>query len=168
MTPCGSAGRPARPARTARTSLARALVACQSRVLAARRVEDTLEASAHDSDAAAAQPLEAALARLEQSVGDPEFVGELIGDFLAGLPGQLAALRAAHAVADSEQVHRIAHTLKSNAGTFGADDLALACRALEQAAADGEAGTQELIERVEAEAGRAAPALASARDQRLP
>jgi HPt (histidine-containing phosphotransfer) domain-containing protein len=123
-----------------------------------------LEASAHDSDAAAGRPLDAALARLEEAVGDPEFVAELIVDFLDGLPGQLKGLRAA----DAEQVHRIAHTLKSNASTFGADDLAVACRALEQAAAGGETHTQELVARVEAEAARAAPALASARDQRLP
>ena len=127
-----------------------------------------MEASAHDSDAAATRPLDAALARLEQSVGDPEFVAELIGDFLDGLPGQLAALRAAGVAGDAEQVHRIAHTLKSNAATFGCDDLALACRELEQTAAGGQAGPQQLIERIAAEAAEAMPALASARDQRLP
>ena len=124
----------------------------------------TLEASAHGPDAAATQPIDAALARLEASVGDPEFVAELIGDFLAGLPGQLAALRSA----DAEEMYRIAHTLKSNAATFGADALGVACRVLEAAAADGAAGAHELIERVELEAARVTPALVSARDQRLP
>ena len=91
-------------------------------------------------------------------------MAELIGDFLDGLPGQLAALRAADATADAEAVHRIAHTLKSNAATFGADDLAAACRALEAATASGSAAT---IERVEAEAARVAPTLVSARDRLL-
>jgi HPt (histidine-containing phosphotransfer) domain-containing protein len=125
-----------------------------------------MEASAHDADAAAARALDAALTRLEETVGDPEFVAELIGDFLEGLPGQLEALRSARSAGDAEQVHRIAHTLKSNAGTFGADALALACRELERVASDG-TDTEELVGRVESEAARAAPALASARDQRL-
>ena len=133
-------------------------------LLAGWRSRGRLEASAHDSDAAATRPLDAALARLEQSVGDPEFVAELIGDFLDGLPGQLAALRAAGVSGDAEQVHRIAHTLKSNAATFGCDDLALACRELEHAAV----GSQQLIERIEGEAAAISPALAAARDQRLP
>lgn len=127
-----------------------------------------MEASAHDADAAATHALDAALARLQESVGDAEFVAELIGDFLDGLPAQLEGLRSARASSDAEQLHRIAHTLKSNASTFGADDLAQACRELETAAAGGAAAdTQELLARVEAEASRAAPALASARDQRL-
>ena len=126
------------------------------------------EAAAPDGEAAAALALDAALARLEDSVGDPEFVAELLGDFLEGLPGQLDALQGAGAAGDAEQVHRIAHTLKSNAGTFGAEALSLACRELEGAAAGGEGqNTQELIARVAAEAARAAPALAAARDERL-
>ena len=127
-----------------------------------------MEASAHDPGAAAARSIDAALARLEESVGDPEFVAELIGDFLDGLPSQLAALRAAGVSADAEQVHRIAHTLKSNAGTFGCDDLALACRELEHLAAGG-AGGLAAADRAGRGRGRGAvPALSSARDQLLP
>ncbi len=51
-------------------------------------------------------------------------------------------------------MHRIAHTLKSNAATFGCDDLALACRELERAAGGVAADSQQLIERVEGEAAR--------------
>ena len=112
--------------------------------------------SAGDADDARA--LDLALARLEETVGDPEFVAELIGDFLDGLPGQLEALRGAGQSGDSEQVHRIAHTLKSNASTFGAERLARACRELESAAAGRSATTGDLVARVEAEANRAAPA----------
>ena len=128
-----------------------------------------MEASGHEADAAATLALDAALAELEETVGDREFVAELIGDFLAGLPAQLVELRAACAAGDLEQLHRSAHTLKSNAATFGAEGFALACRELEHAArAGGTAETHELAARVGAEAARAAPALAAARDERSP
>jgi HPt (histidine-containing phosphotransfer) domain-containing protein len=124
-----------------------------------------MEASGHDADAAAA--LDAALADLEETVGDREFVAELIGDFLAGLPAQLLELRAACSGGDLEQLHRSAHTLKSNAATFGVEGFALACRELEHAARAGDAAdTEKLVARVEAEAARAAPGLAAARDER--
>jgi HPt (histidine-containing phosphotransfer) domain-containing protein len=126
-----------------------------------------LEASGHDADAAAMPALAAALAQLEETVGDREFVAELIGDFLEGLPAQLAALREASSNGGAEELHRVAHTLKSNAATFGAEGLAEACRELEQAARGAEpAETRELVARVEAEAARAEPPLAAARDER--
>ena len=126
-----------------------------------------LEASGHDADAAAMSALSAALAQLEETVGDREFVAELIGDFLDGLPAQLAALREASSEGDAEELHRVAHTLKSNAATFGAEGLAEACRELEQAARGSEpAEARELVARVEAETARAEPALAAARDER--
>jgi HPt (histidine-containing phosphotransfer) domain-containing protein len=126
-----------------------------------------MEASGHDADAAATLALDAALAELEETVGDREFVAELIGDFLAGLPAQLLQVRAACSGGDLEQLHRSAHTLKSNAATFGAEGFALACRELEHAAGTGDAAdTEELVARVEAEAARAAPGLAAARDER--
>ena len=120
-----------------------------------------MEAAGHDADAAAMPALDAALARLEETVGDREFVAELIGDFLDGLPAQLSAMR------DAEELHRVAHTLKSNAATFGAEGLAEVCRELEQAArAPDPVDARELIARVEAEAARAESALAAARDER--
>jgi HPt (histidine-containing phosphotransfer) domain-containing protein len=126
-----------------------------------------MEASGHDADAAAMPALAAALAQLEETVGDREFVAELIGDFLDGLPAQLAALRAAASSGDAGALHRVAHTLKSNAATFGAEGLAEACRELEHAARTADrADAGDLLARVEAEAGRAAPALAAARDER--
>jgi HPt (histidine-containing phosphotransfer) domain-containing protein len=126
-----------------------------------------LEASGHDADAAAMPALAAALAQLEETVGDREFVAELIGDFLDGLPAQLVALREGSSQGDAEELHRVAHTLKSNAATFGAEGLAEACRELEHAARGAEpAETRELVARVEAEVARAEPALAAARDER--
>lgn len=126
-----------------------------------------MEPSRGDVDAAAARALDAALADLEETVGDPEFVAELIGDFLDGLPAQLDVLRAAQSTRDLELLHRAAHTLKSNAATFGAKRFEVACRALENAARDGQPdATPELVARVEAEAARATPALAIARAER--
>jgi HPt (histidine-containing phosphotransfer) domain-containing protein len=114
-----------------------------------------MEASGHDEDAAATLARDAALTQLEETVGDREFVAELIGDFLTALPAQLVALREACAQRDQDQVHRGAHTLKSNAATFGADELAGACRELEHAAGGGDAASvQELVTRVEAAAAR--------------
>jgi HPt (histidine-containing phosphotransfer) domain-containing protein len=125
-----------------------------------------VEPSSHDTDAAA-PPLDAALALLEETVGDREFVAELIGDFLAALPAQLAALRTAQSAGDAVELRRIAHTLKSNAATFGAQGLAVACRELESAASAGHAANEQaLVERVVAEAERATPGLAAARDER--
>jgi HPt (histidine-containing phosphotransfer) domain-containing protein len=130
-------------------------------------VLSAMQPSGHDADAAATLTLAAALALLEETVGDRGFVAELIGDFLDALPGQLAALRAGESAGDGEELHRIAHTLKSNAATFGAEGLALACRRLEQAVrAGGAPENQELIELVEAEAARATPGLAAARHER--
>jgi HPt (histidine-containing phosphotransfer) domain-containing protein len=126
-----------------------------------------VEASGHKADGDAALAVDAALARLEETVGDRAFVAELIGDFLAELPAQLVELRDAFSVGDAERLRRSAHTLKSNAATFGADALESVCRELEHAAgADASADAAELVARVEAEAARCAPALAAARDER--
>jgi HPt (histidine-containing phosphotransfer) domain-containing protein len=126
-----------------------------------------MEASAHGAEVAAALALDAALAQLEETVGDREFVAELMSDFLDALPTQVEALRAAHAAGDLESLHRGAHTLKSNAATFGAEGLAVACRELEHGArAGGGTGTGDQLARVEAESVHAAPRLVAARDER--
>jgi HPt (histidine-containing phosphotransfer) domain-containing protein len=126
-----------------------------------------MDASGHDADTAATRALDTALAQLEETVGDREFVAELIGDFLAELPAQLLVLREASSQGDAEELHRVAHTLKSNAATFGAEGLADACRALEQAARTvGADDARELVGRVEAEARLSTPVLAAARDER--
>ena len=93
-----------------------------------------MEPVGDDSEIEAARARDAALMDLQEAVGDAEFVAQLIGDFLDGLGGQLDALRAAESDADDERLYRFAHTLRSNAATFGANRLAGACQALEQAA----------------------------------
>jgi HPt (histidine-containing phosphotransfer) domain-containing protein len=77
----------------------------------------------------------AVLGELLESVGrDPEFLGELIDDFVADAPAQLESLREAATSGDANSARRAAHTLKSNSRTFGAGELASLCQEAEAAA----------------------------------
>jgi signal transduction histidine kinase/DNA-binding response OmpR family regulator len=67
---------------------------------------------------------------LEATAGS-EFVVELVEAFLDDGPAMLAQLRQAHVAADDETFRRAAHTLKSNALTFGAAALADFAKQLE-------------------------------------
>ena len=60
-----------------------------------------------------------------------DFVGELVATFLDEAPQMLATLRAAQASASADAFRRAAHSLKSNANTFGALRLGELARALE-------------------------------------
>jgi len=60
-----------------------------------------------------------------------EFVGELVETFLAEAPMMLEELRTSLAAGDAELFRRTAHSLKSNANTFGATALAGLARDLE-------------------------------------
>jgi len=73
---------------------------------------------------------EAVFAELQASAG-AEFVGELVETFLEEAPAMLAALRAAAATGDAASFRRAAHSLKSNANTFGASALGALARDLE-------------------------------------
>ena len=81
----------------------------------------------------------AVLGELRESVGDdPEFLAELIGDFIADAPAQLESLREAAGSGDAATARRAAHTLKGNSRTFGAGELASLCQEAEAAATAGE------------------------------
>ena len=81
---------------------------------------------------------EAVLARLADGTGGDEgFVSELIEQFVADAPRLVAAARAGLDAGDAGVVRRAAHTLKSNAATFGAHALAWRSRELEDAAKRG-------------------------------
>jgi GAF domain-containing protein/DNA-binding response OmpR family regulator len=84
---------------------------------------------------------ESVLRRLSDSMGgDDAFVAELVDQFLTDSPALLAAARGALDAGDADEVRRAAHTLKSNAATFGATELAERCRMLELAAKEGALG----------------------------
>jgi HPt (histidine-containing phosphotransfer) domain-containing protein len=104
------------------------------------------------------------LERLAASFGDGEegwaFVRELIDAFLEDAPVQLAAVRSAVEQGEAAEARRAAHTLKSNAATFGATSLTDVSRELEAAAARGELdGAAGLLEQAELEWERAGAAL---------
>ena len=76
--------------------------------------------------------------RLRESTGgDDTFVSDLIGQFLSDAPALVETMWAALERDDASEVHRAAHTLKSNAATFGAQRLAEMCRELEATSKDG-------------------------------
>ena len=63
-----------------------------------------------------------------QATAGAEFVRELIDTFLEEAPPMLAELRDALAASRAESFRRAAHSLKSNASTFGALTLAAMAR----------------------------------------
>ena len=73
----------------------------------------------------------ATFAELRESTGQ-DFTTELVETFAEDLPQMLATLRQAHAAGDATTFRRAAHSIKSNASTFGALPLASLARALEQ------------------------------------
>jgi HPt (histidine-containing phosphotransfer) domain-containing protein len=82
---------------------------------------------------------EASLRALGELVGDdPELVGSLVDVFLEEAPVRLAELRAGLDSGDAALLGRAAHTLKSNAMTFGALGLADLSARLELTARGGD------------------------------
>ena len=69
---------------------------------------------------------------LKQTTG-PEFALELVDTFLQEAPSMLNELRSALAAADADRFRRAAHSLKSNANTFGALAFGAMARELELA-----------------------------------
>ena len=67
---------------------------------------------------------------LKESTG-ADFIPELIDAFLEDAVTQMADLKTARESNDSELFRRAAHSLKSNAATFGAGDLTALARELE-------------------------------------
>ena len=72
----------------------------------------------------------AVIEELQETMGE-DFAEELITTFLQEAPGMLADLEAAEKAGDAEAFRRAAHSIKSNAATFGANQLADAARVLE-------------------------------------
>ncbi|MFL7870208.1 MAG: Hpt domain-containing protein [Anaerolineales bacterium] len=70
------------------------------------------------------------LADLTASVGE-DFIGELIDTFLEEAPGMFSEMKQALSAGDVDSFRRAAHSLKSNANTFGATGLAEQARELE-------------------------------------
>lgn len=83
----------------------------------------------------AESPIDAAIYDELAATAGADFVAELAGTFLEEAPLLLQELRQARAGAQAAAFSRAAHSLKSNAQTFGALALAALARALELAPA---------------------------------
>jgi len=73
----------------------------------------------------------AVFAELQATAG-ADFVVELVQTFFEEAPPMIGELRSALAARDGERFRRAAHSLKTNAHTFGATALGDQARALEQ------------------------------------
>ena len=105
------------------------------------------------------------LARLRelQEEGEPDFLNELIAQFLDDVPPQLRVLREAVEGGDAHSVERIAHTLKGSCGNLGAVRMAAICSELQDVSASKDLlRAPTLVERLEEEFGRVRPALETA------
>jgi HPt (histidine-containing phosphotransfer) domain-containing protein len=69
---------------------------------------------------------------LETTGGDPEFVVEIIDDFLADVEVRLAELAAAAQAGEPDTAKRAAHTIKGSSRSFGATRLSTLAAELEQ------------------------------------
>lgn len=89
---------------------------------------------------------------MEDLGGDPEVMRELVDTFLDEGPRILGTMRTAFEGADTREVNRAAHSLKSTAATFGASGLSQLCRDLEAASEKGlPAEAREQVAAIEAE-----------------
>jgi HPt (histidine-containing phosphotransfer) domain-containing protein len=77
-----------------------------------------------------------ALALLMEEL-DAETVGELIDQYLADTPVQIATMRAAAQSGDLATFGRTAHSVAGSSATFGLGELRATCLALEEAALAG-------------------------------
>jgi HPt (histidine-containing phosphotransfer) domain-containing protein len=131
----------------------------------ARTPSRTRPVAAGDAESAGPSVDASVLDRLAESMGgDDAFVAELIDQFVTDSPGLVATARKGLEAGDADEVRRAAHTLKSNAATFGANELADRSSRLEAAAKasqleDGPAR----LEAIDEELGRVHAALRAAK-----
>jgi signal transduction histidine kinase/DNA-binding response OmpR family regulator len=105
-----------------------------------------------------------AIDRLVASMGERDFVADLLGTFLDEAGPMLDDLDRAIAGEDVETLRRTAHTLKSNTATFGALPLSETCRELEAIARTGIlTGAVELAGRARSRFAEASVELIAAR-----
>jgi HPt (histidine-containing phosphotransfer) domain-containing protein len=92
-------------------------------------------------------PIDLSVFNQLKEISGEDFINDLIDAFLDESPGMLAGIESALASGDVESFRRNAHSLKSNAATFGASDLAALARELEMM---GREGNLEIGTRLEA------------------
>jgi HPt (histidine-containing phosphotransfer) domain-containing protein len=87
-----------------------------------------------------------------QRTAGADFVVELVGTFFDEAPPMFAELRAAHAAGAADRFRRVAHSLKTNANTFGALTLGAEARELELGGLPADAQSLDALEAAYAEA----------------
>jgi HPt (histidine-containing phosphotransfer) domain-containing protein len=97
---------------------------------------------------------------LSNSVGE-EFVAELIDTFVDEAPGLFHEMRQALSTGDADRFRRAAHSLKSNASTFGAMKLAELAKELELMARANDLDVGDRLEGLEEELRKAIAELKS-------
>jgi HPt (histidine-containing phosphotransfer) domain-containing protein len=102
-----------------------------------------------------------ALSALMDSIGgDAEFLRELVETFFQDAPAQFAVLQESLAGGSAESFRRAAHSLKSNAASFGATALAAQSKQLEDLGKTGDlTGAAGLLAEAETEYARVKAAL---------
>jgi len=80
---------------------------------------------------------QATFEELKQMSGE-DFITELIDAFLDDAPNMLSNMQSALEAEDVESFRRNAHSLKSNANTFGATELGVLAKELEQMGKDND------------------------------
>jgi PAS domain S-box-containing protein len=118
---------------------------------------------ASDAEARAGVLDPSVLERLRATFG-PAATDELVNTFLEEGPRLVAALAAACEGDRPDELRRAAHTLKSNAATFGAGALEDLARSVEALGARGSTdGAHEMLERLASELARVRSSLAAGR-----
>ena len=149
-----------------------------SRVLARCRPLTDADGTATTTDDSTLRSEEAvdgaALETLASSLGGGDegwaAAAELIDAFLEEAATEIATLRSSIERGDAEEARRVAHTLKSNGATFGAEAFSELCRELEDFGRRGrlEEAPPMLLEEAEAEWERLREALRAVRAERAP
>jgi len=87
----------------------------------------------------------AVLDELKATAGS-DFVTELVQTFFEEAPLMIAELRAAHHAGSADRFRRAAHSLKTNANTFGAAALGASARELEHGGVPTDASSIDALQ----------------------
>ena len=101
---------------------------------------------------------QATFEELKQMSGE-DFINELIDAFLDDAPSMIQNMQEALATKDVESFRRNAHSLKSNANTFGAVELSVLARELEMMAKENNLAVGNRLEVLNEAFGKAAAEL---------
>jgi HPt (histidine-containing phosphotransfer) domain-containing protein len=88
-----------------------------------------------------------------------DFINELIDAFLDDAPNMIAAMQSALSAKDAESFRRNAHSLKSNANTFGAANLGVLAKELEMMGRENKLDVGNKLEVLKEEFGKVAAEL---------